>query len=171
MVMANNYLQTSFVFECGSTENAAIIMNWINRDASILKELQEVIAKTSPDAFAGQTDDDDFETDDGTRYGTPNWHIADASLEGDTCLWISIVEGGDIEILASILLYAMRTMTGVLDRQGFTWAETCSSMRVDEFTGGAVFISKDDGCEWLVAADWWQALGVRIGEGERKLAV
>ena len=139
--MANNYTQTAFTFECGTSENAARIASWINDDEqhSIPDDLRNAILTVNAE----------FEDD-----GSFTYTIADAQASGDT-LMICIEESGDLELLGAILQYAMNTMPEIPNAQGFTFAETCSSMRPGEFSGGACFIARGNTePEWLFPHLW-----------------
>lgn len=62
--------------------------------------------------------------------------------EGDS-FWIASDESGDVDQLAELLQKFLQTHRphGAL---GFCWANTCSKMRTDSWTGGAVFITASD---------------------------
>lgn len=79
-----------------------------------------------------QTIDDDG-TDDGSEATNAFWIRADTY--GDP--------GAVVEFLQTWL-----TKTGDTRAISFTWAETCSKLRVDEFSGGGVVFTKDD-CTWF----------------------
>jgi hypothetical protein len=80
-------------------------------------------------------------------------NLEHAEAEGDA-VWIAEEEGTDLEFLADVLQDYLRhnDPEGSI---GFTWAETCSKLRVDEFGGGAVFITHDDQV-WLNSYHWLQ---------------
>lgn len=76
-----------------------------------------------------------------------------AEAEGDT-VWIAEEEGTDLEYLADVLQDYLQhnDPEGSI---GFSWAEACSKLRVDEFGGGAVFITHDNQV-WLNSYHWLQ---------------
>jgi hypothetical protein len=86
-------------------------------------------------------------------------NLEHAEAEGDA-VWIAEEEGTDLEFLADVLQDYLRhnDPEGSI---GFTWAETCSKLRVDEFGGGAVFITHDNQV-WLNSYHW-----LHIQESER----
>lgn len=58
-------------------------------------------------------------------------------------IWVYAGESGDVETAADFIqdyLISMDIDGGIL----MTWANTCSKMRVNEFDGGAVIITKDN---------------------------
>ncbi|WP_166297126.1 hypothetical protein [Bradyrhizobium sp. 2S1] len=140
--MANNYTQTSFEFDCGSPENVTKIACWINGDAThpYPDALRDMMVGLCEEIFDG----DDLA-----------FTIADADrVEGEPHkVWLRFDESGDIEMTALILGFAMLTMSEVPDRQGFTWAETCSRPRIGEFGGGACLICRS-GVKWMHTSEW-----------------
>lgn len=138
--MANNRTQTSFYFRCGNSVVAKTVADWINGGGAYPypDDLRESMTKAVAETF-----------DDGVLDVT----IADATADNDQ-VWIFLDEGGDLELLALILAYAMDRYPEVENRQGFQWAETCDQPRVDEFGGGAVFIARGQKPEWFLTAEW-----------------
>jgi hypothetical protein len=138
--MANNYTQTSFYFRCGTAENAAKVACWINGGsehpypADLVKSMTESVPETFDDGCLDVT-------------------IGDATVDEDQ-VWVHADVAADLELLATILAYAMDTMPEVEDRQGFQWAETCDKPRVDEFGGGACFIARGQPTRWLHTGQW-----------------
>lgn len=147
--MANNYTQTAFTFECGTSENAARVASWINGDCQFPypDDLRKAILAIDADAFE--------KGDHGILYKDELSNtIADATTSFGAVM-ISIEEGGELELLGVILQYAMNTMPDMPNGQGFTFAETCSQMRVGEFSGGACFIARGNvEPEWLFPHLW-----------------
>ena len=78
-------------------------------------------------------------------------NLEHAEAEGDA-VWIAEEEGTDLEFLADVLQDYLQH-NDPHGSIGFTWAETCSKLRVDEFGGGAVFITHDDQV-WLNSYHW-----------------
>lgn len=68
-------------------------------------------------------------------------------------VWIADEEGGtNLDSLVDILqAYLKHSDPG--GSIGFSWANTCSKLRVDEFGGGAVFITHDNQT-WLSTDHW-----------------
>lgn len=78
--------------------------------------------------------------------------IEDGYQEG---LWLYADNCGDVEYTAELLssfLIAFNLDTIL----SFSWANTCSKMRLDEFDGGAVVISKDE-TRFLSPSRWIDA--------------
>lgn len=65
--------------------------------------------------------------------------------------WFHADESGDPEQLALLIHHLITTFD--LPPFGFQWAHTCSKPRIDEFGGGAVWITKK-GFEWLSTDSW-----------------
>tara|TARA_B100000497_G_C7623662_1_gene374753 strand:+ start:406 stop:831 length:426 start_codon:yes stop_codon:yes gene_type:complete len=80
------------------------------------------------------------------------WLSLDHAEAEDDTVWIASEEGTDLEFLADVLQDYLQhnDPEGSI---GFTWAETCSKLRVDEFGGGAVFITHDNQV-WLNTHHW-----------------
>lgn len=70
-------------------------------------------------------------------------------------LHIFASEYGDLDIIAEVLRDYLATYRPA-ECLGFTWAMTCSKMRPNEFSGGGVFITKDE-IKFLNAETWvWE---------------
>ena len=61
----------------------------------------------------------------------------------DVAMWIYSEEGGNIDLLADIIA-DLQTDLDLEEPWAFSWANTCSKMRVDEFGGGACVIYKGE---------------------------
>ncbi|MBP72889.1 MAG: hypothetical protein CMA70_04815 [Euryarchaeota archaeon] len=130
--MANNYTSFSFQVKCPSEE----------------------AANTLEDSLASAMES-------GTEADPDRWlNLEHAEAEGDT-VWIAEEEGTNLEFLADVLQDYLQH-NDPHGSIGFTWAETCSKLRVDEFGGGAVFITHDNQV-WLNSYHWLQ-----IQESNRK---
>lgn len=81
-----------------------------------------------------------------------NVNIEDTDREG---LWFHADECGDVEYTAE-LLSSFLTALNLDTILSFSWANTCSKMRLDEFDGGAVVISKDE-TRFLSPSRWIDA--------------
>lgn len=122
--MANNYRQTSFIIpDLSQPEEAWLRSEYERRETAWTSD-------------SGDTDDypiaDRFE------------FAGDAADAADTTwrrhLWIVGDETVNIEAVAS-LLQAFLAKFRPRRALGFQYSDTCSKMRVDEFSGGAVFIT------------------------------
>jgi len=113
--MANNYTQTSFM----------------------LTKLNPVESAWLKDAFEeGQRkadEEDNFDEYIGVSYEFEQ-------KEGYEDLWIYAEEGFMVDNLAC-LLQAFLKEHRPDEYISFTWSNTCSKMRLDEFSGGGVFIT------------------------------
>lgn len=118
--MANNYLQFSFV----------------------IRELTPELSGAIEEGLQLATANED-EPDCGGLSGT-NWTF---SKEGEE-LWVRAGEYGDPGAIAEVIQDALAKV-GSHRAIGFTWAETCSKMHEDEFSGGGVFITKDE-IKWFI---------------------
>ena len=121
--MANNYTSFSFQVKCPSEE----------------------AANTLEDSLGSAMDA-------GVEADAERWlGLEYAEAEGNT-VWIAGEEGTDLEYLADVLQDYLQhnDPEGSI---GFTWADTCSKLRVDEFGGGAVFITAEDQV-WLNTGHW-----------------
>lgn len=139
--MANNWTQTSFYFRCGTAANAEKVAVWINGGDLHPYPAELVTAMTA--AYEGCFDGPVLDA-----------FIADAETDGDQ-VWIHLDgNGGDLEVLAAIMKYAMDTIPEVEDGQGFQWAEGCDRPRVNEFGGGACFIARGQDIRWHHTGSW-----------------
>jgi len=126
--MANNYVSFSFQVRCPSEE----------------------AAKSLEDSLVNAMDSGDEEANEMERRELTLEH---GDAEGDT-VWIADEEGCDLEFLADVLQDYLQH-NDPAGSIGFSWAETCSKLRVDEFGGGAVYITHDDQV-WLNSSHWLQ---------------
>jgi len=122
--VANNYLQFSFVIKELTPELSGALEGGLR-----------LAQDTSEDA-EGWSD---------CNIDGVNW--AFISKEGEE-LWVYCEENGGLEGIAHVIQNALAKV-GSHRAIGFTWAETCSKMREGEFTGGGVFITKDE-IKWFI---------------------
>lgn len=80
--------------------------------------------------------------------------------EGICALWIYAEEAGEPEHFAAVLEAFLKKFrpTGILT---FSWATTCSKMRVGEFSGGAAVVT-GDGTKFMDAQSWAEDLAARF---------
>lgn len=71
-------------------------------------------------------------------------------------IWISHNDSMDIENAASFVHHLVDKFD--LPPIEFTWADTCSKPRINEFSGGAVSISKEHGIEIWTPYQWFRQL-------------
>ena len=121
--MANNYVESSFQFELENQKEA----DWWDKEGK---------RKVPEDVF-----NEDME----------NPISNDWEMEGN-CVWFHGDEYIDVDLASDIIQRFLKECRpdGSI---GFTWAETCSKPRLNEFGGGACFITADK-IEWISAHDW-----------------
>ena len=117
--MANNYLQLSTMIE----DVTPLEKEWID----------ENIEKFDKDFFYPK-DDENFDEED--YCPAFQW-----KFEGEgTSIWIYGEEYANIESVADFMHAFIKEMRPKEYLQ-FSWAETCSKLRIDNFHGGGVFIT------------------------------
>ena len=124
--MANNYQQHSFMIDkLTPTE-----VTWLETKFEDLNKIN---------------DDDEGEYVD---IGSTDIERRDDGAD----LWLYAEEGADLDCLVDFLqdfLKENRPDSYI----GFEWANTCSKMRLDEFSGGAVFITAEK-TDWTCTYDF-----------------
>lgn len=141
--MANNYLQFSFAVGPLSEE----CCDWVR---GLLSQADQ--DEPSDDFRSIFAEGDEFEWDDFEDLGF-QW---DLGKESDS-LWIYAEESGDVDMVVAFLKVLVAWGDPCLDEAGFTYSQTCSSPRLDQFCGGAVLVRMtDDGpvCEYMNAGQW-----------------
>jgi hypothetical protein len=124
--MANNYQQYSFMINSlTSTE-----ITW-------LETKFDEIDKSNDDPSGEHTD-----------IGSTEIERRDDGAD----LWLYAEEGCDLESLVDLLQDFLKKNRPD-SYLGFEWANTCSKMRLDEFSGGAVFITADK-TDWVSTYDF-----------------
>lgn len=68
-------------------------------------------------------------------------------------IWITEEEFINVEAVAEALSSWVQRLKWTLPIS-FTWADTCSKPRLDEFGGGAVVIWPDGRIEWMTTGRW-----------------
>jgi hypothetical protein len=143
--MSNNY--TQFSFQIVVTKEQA---EWLSAVHALCSDLQEAVDGEPP----RPPSDPRF----ASAYTLIEQCIAgdlSASVEidaGEGAAWFHADDCGDVEYTADLLA----AMLAAFDSDAilsFTWANTCSKPRLDEFDGGAVVITKDD-TKWLSPSRW-----------------
>jgi hypothetical protein len=124
--MANNYQQHSFMIN--SLTSTEII--W-------LETKFDEIDKSNDDPSGEYTD-----------IGSTEIERRDDGAD----LWLYAEEGADLESLVDLLQDFLKENRPD-SYLGFEWANTCSKMRLDEFSGGAVFITADK-ADWISTYDF-----------------
>lgn len=138
--MANNYLQFSVGFDLLSEVES----KWLKDVGAVMEEL--------PDTEGG---DDKVLDDLKSRYGDEIVEVASTvgydhgdrhspfDMRVGSDVWIYAEESGDTDAAAELIHRFFKRFRPT-DTCVLSWAETCSSMRVDECGGG----------ECLITADW-----------------
>lgn len=144
--MANNYLQYSFrIDDLTPKEHAAFYA-----------ELDRVARLRNSDSLVGDPDaPTEGELDELDALGGTRWEF------GHHAVWFCADEYGDPAAVAELIARALAAADSARV-VGFTWAETCSKLRADEFSGGGVVINQHgsvywDAASWVddtVKADW-----------------
>jgi len=78
-------------------------------------------------------------------------YVPEFQFEGSD-LWMFAEECGDPYVVSELIQKFLEKFRPN-ENFGFCWAETCSKMRIDELSGGAVFIAADR-IEWCSPYQW-----------------
>ena len=147
--MANNYLQFSEALSCLTEEQEL----WAK---DRLRYLEDVLDEE------GERDVEVENREEVTKeLVKKGWEVGYSSLgfdysfdkeDGSTTLWFSAEDSGNPHHAA---LFVQEFLQKFRPRGIFTltWAETCSSMKIGEFSGGAVVVRAFD-IDQMSALDW-----------------
>lgn len=149
--MANNYLQTSFILDCKTRQARDDVFQFVQ-------------AWQSWDGDESEVTHPEVRLERGEYYNTE----IRVDIDGHTTLWFYGEEGFDTDFVELVLSYAIKKHK--LDPMGFTWACTCSKMRVDEFDGGAMFFKYDPSTDSVVvdSISGWSWVREKISEAKRE---
>lgn len=155
--MANNYLQFSLLVPLKSKAE----LRWVAKTlASITKlfdnrELDEKRARALG-TLGRRIIDEQWDYMDFQFSLEPTRDDAD----GVAALWLYAEESGDPDQVAAVLEEFLKKFrpTGVIT---FSWAYTCSKLRVNEFGGGAAVVTAD-GTSILDAQSWTEDLAAKF---------
>lgn len=95
---------------------------------------------------------------DDREYPWPKWFDPDYEGIGSECelrpdsFWFYAQECGNLDTMSELLLEFIRQFRPD-DIIRVTWAATSEKMRIGEFSGGAVVISRE-GIQWMDAGTW-----------------
>lgn len=130
--MANNYVEASFMFDLLNK----VEEKWWEKEGN--RDLDAEFPE-------GDLDPEDIEG----GYSS-NWAME--GEDGKKAVWFSHDESIDVESAAAVIQRFLKECRpeGSI---GFCWAETCSKPRLDNFGGGACFITAEK-IEWNSAAGW-----------------
>lgn len=137
--MANNYVQTSAMFEFKDTESRDRAVEFLD-EISIALEYDEPLQ----DIIRGNDrliDEIKFMSSLSFSY----------SARSSNYLWIYSDYALNVDLLAYTLQHLIRNFN--MKPGGFMWADTCDKPRVDEFSGGACFVTKDS-IKWHLPYQW-----------------
>ena len=124
--MANNYLQHSFMINSLTPTE----ITWL---------------ETKFDEIDKSNENDEGEYVD---IGSTDIERRDDGAD----LWLYAEEGADLDCLVDFLQDFLKENRPD-SYLGFEWANTCSKMRLDSFSGGAVFITADK-TDWVSTYDF-----------------
>jgi hypothetical protein len=127
--MADNYILSSFQFEL---ENEKEIAWW-------KKEGEREVP-------------DDMWSDEVDPRISLDWELCSNEHREDSAVWFHHDESIDVENAAEVIARFLKECECTRSI-AFTWAETCSKARLEEFGGGACFITAE-GPQWLNTHMW-----------------
>lgn len=139
--MANNATLTAFAFNVDTPEHAEQLVLWLH-GKSLPDELKAKMIEASPDCFV----------DDDLQYTIVE--VAEFDEDQAGAVYANIQEGGDFELLSVVLSFALDVWPEAPSPQGFAWANTCSAMRIGEFSGGAMVVRRGAEAEWMNTSTW-----------------
>jgi hypothetical protein len=137
--MANHYQQYSFMIENLTPMEAY----WLDKKLDDIDKSKEDGPGVDIDIGSTELEDVHFVYDPPIEDGKEP--VAEQIKEHPKSLWLYAEESADLDYLVDFLkdfLKENRPDSYI----GFEWANTCSKMRVDEFSGGSVFITADGSC-------------------------
>ena len=145
--MANNYQQHSFMIDSLTPAEAY----WIRKRFDEIDKKNDDEDEQEP-IWIGDVafEDGHFVYDPPLEDGKEP--VAEQIKEHPKSLWLYSEEGADLDSLVDFLqdfLKENRPDSYI----GFEWANTCSKMRLDEFSGGAVFITAEK-TDWTCTYDF-----------------
>jgi hypothetical protein len=144
--MANNYTCFSFVVTLPSAADAEA--------ALALKENDEEVEKLFPEHY----DDWSFGCKGNTSAGDHD----------DLDLWIYAEESGNVEAAADFVVYLLNKHD--LPPVDIEWCSYCDKPRVNEFCGGAIFVTKDGPIYQQSSYTWLQEQRKAYDEAHKKAA-
>lgn len=145
--IANNYTQFSFAVSLDTDEEK----EWAERAVAHVNQWEQ---GDDPDV-AGNEFDAVIPPDGYTFY--------DVEIDDDG-LWFHADEAGDPDHVAQFVEEFLRRFRPD-DHVGFSWADTCTKPRLDEFGGGAMVITAH-GTEAMSVYQWLGEKFAELGKGE-----
>jgi len=154
--MADHYTQTSFMIPTKTDEQKAWLLD-------VLGQLDEVQAETMEPSDIN---------DEIIAVATEHHYNFDGMYTPYYCsekegVWIRSDESIDVDLMIVVIQAYLRKFHPN-SFMGFQWAGTCSKPRLDEFGGGAVYISADDFEAYTTGGWLWdQFKDASAGGGEQ----
>lgn len=141
--MTDYYTEASFLLDLKTEEN-------MNRAWAILEEIGTFSEHSGDEKFKWSSDHmADLAV--GLDLETHEHLYVDIEPHGSTKLWLHHDENIEIGQAASLIQYLMIQLD--LDPMGFEWSNNCSKARLDSFSGGACFITKEN-VEFMNTWNW-----------------
>jgi hypothetical protein len=140
--MADNYSQTSFMVPTKNDEQRDWIVATLEGVDKLLAGDGSAATNLHEEVISSATDRG-YDFEDGY---TPSWRVEDDGI------WIYAAESISVDLMV-VILQAYLKKFHPNSFIGFQWADTCSKPRLDEFGGGAVYISADD-VEFMSTGRW-----------------
>ena len=142
--MADNYLQFSFSVMCTKKEGEWFKRFWSELSDHVYSERRGSALEPPPTPLIKEFISMEPELKDPDNMDCSSLDVS-VSQEGLLYfLWFHSDEGAGPYFTAQVVRFFLhKCRPGKNDYVGFTWAETCSKMRLDQFGGGACFITKD----------------------------
>lgn len=136
--MANNYQQFSILLDIKK-------LDVVKKMLDILERLEDDSDYDEDSAGGEDIVSDGWISAMGDAVGE-NGGIGSLSIDNGESLWAYAEECGNLDALAEVLqvLLNHEAIAGNHDKGVLiTWANTCSKMRPDEFSGGAMLVTKN----------------------------
>ena len=140
--MSNNYTQFSIALAVKNAELVDSVISFVDNinEDDYETDDGEVVAVTIPSCF--DEDDKDYLIECIDQWGgAGTWQNENGEL------WVYAEESANLEAVTFILqklLIADAIQGNYKDGIVITWANTCSKMRPEEFSGGACYVTKGE---------------------------
>lgn len=141
--MSNNYQQFSIALRIKDVELVDAVIEFVDNihEEDYETDDGEVVVATIPSCF--DQEDKDYLVDSINQWGG----VGDWRNHQDTELSVCAEESANLEAVTFILQKLLIADAIEGNYQGgvlITWANTCSKMRPDEFSGGACYVTKGE---------------------------
>lgn len=148
--MADNYVSTCVEVELNSLENVKAAEEFYNL-AKVFVDEDDCAEELKPVVEgAGKEEWNDY-----LLSVSDNWNVSFElfSTEKDTSIVLGNEESVNVEELASFIQF-LQNRFGLEKAVFIAWSESCSKLRVNEFSGGAALVHKDH-IEWQESPSIW----------------